>query len=110
MSFLGAVLSSFHGTVIHPQDVTAILLAGGAATIASAGVGLSDEYPQIKYRQDWDRAGYDGVIEQGMVLCIESFTGSDRGGEGVKLEQMVHVTASGTELLSTDPWDPVLYG
>ena len=45
-----------------------------------------------------------------MVLCVESFTGSDRGGEGVKLEQMVLVTDSGCEALSTYPFEEALLG
>jgi len=72
------------------------------------GVGMSDEYPKIAYYQDWDRIGYDGVIEQDMVLCIESFVGSDHGGPGVKLEQQVRVTESGHELLSTYPFEEEL--
>ena len=74
------------------------------------GLGMSDEYPQIRYSEDWDDRGYDGVIEESMVLCVESFTGSEHGGEGVKLEQMVLVTAGGTELLSTYPFEVSLLG
>ena len=40
-----------------------------------------------------------------MVLCIESFIGSEHGGEGAKLEQQVVVTRDGHELLSPFPWD-----
>ncbi|MGI9408132.1 MAG: M24 family metallopeptidase [Hyphomicrobiaceae bacterium] len=72
------------------------------------GVGMSDEYPKIYYRQDWDRHGYDGVIEDGSVLCIESFTGSERGGPGVKLEEMVRVTERGCEPLSSYPFEACL--
>ena len=68
------------------------------------GVGMSDEYPKLYYPEDSARQ-YDGVIEPGMVLCVESFTGSDRGGEGVKLEQVVLVTGNGTEILSTYPYE-----
>ena len=72
------------------------------------GVGMSDEYPKIAYYQDWDRIGYDGEIEENMVLCIESFVGSEHGGLGVKLEQQVRITASGHELLSTYPFEEEL--
>lgn len=72
------------------------------------GVGMSDEYPKIAYTQDWDDWGYDGVFEENMAICIESFTGSDKGGEGVKLEQMVLVTESGCEPLSTYPFETTL--
>ena len=69
------------------------------------GIGMSDEYPKIAYEQDWDDWGYDGVFEENMTVCIESFTGSDRGGEGVKLEEMVRVTKSGCEPLSSFPFE-----
>ena len=69
------------------------------------GAGMSDEWPKVAYRQDWDRIGYDGEIEAGMVLCIESFVGHEAGGEGVKLEQQVLVTEDGVDILSTVPFE-----
>ena len=69
------------------------------------GIGMSDEYPKIYYRQDWENDGYDGVIEADTTLCIESYVGSEHGGEGVKLEQMVLVTENGCELLSAYPFE-----
>lgn len=72
------------------------------------GVGMTDEYPKIYYRQDWDRHGYDGLIEPSMVLSVESFVGSDKGGPGVKLEEMYLVTDTGAEPLSTFPFEPAL--
>ena len=45
-----------------------------------------------------------------MVLCVESFVGSERGGEGIKLEQQVLVTETGTEPLSTCPFESLLLG
>ncbi len=71
------------------------------------GVGMSDEYPKLYYPEDGHRH-YDGVIEPDMVLCVESFSGSIHGGEGVKLEQMVRVTETGTEVLSTYPFEQQL--
>jgi Xaa-Pro aminopeptidase len=71
------------------------------------GIGLCDEYPGIPPIQDWDergyRGGYEGVIEENMTLCVESYIGADGGPEGVKLEQQVLVTAEGCRLLSTFP-------
>ena len=67
------------------------------------GVGLADEYPSIKHDSDWASKGYDGVIEPGMTLCVESFIGTEGGREGVKLEEQVLVTETGTETLSTYP-------
>jgi len=68
------------------------------------GVGMSDEYPKLYYPEDRDRQ-YEGTIMPDMVLCVESFTGSVHGGEGVKLEQMVRVTEDGTEILSNTPFE-----
>ncbi|MFT5113117.1 MAG: Xaa-Pro dipeptidase [Parasphingorhabdus sp.] len=69
------------------------------------GVGMCDEYPKIPYFQDWSQSGYDGVIEPGMVLCIESYVGESGGKEGVKLEEQVLVTENGYERLSCVPLD-----
>ena len=67
------------------------------------GVGLCDEYPAIYFPEDWESAGYSGVVEPGMVLCVESYVGRKDGGEGVKLEEQVLVTESGHEVLSNYP-------
>ena len=69
------------------------------------GVGLCDEYPCIFFPSAWDAYGYDGVVEAGMVLCVESYAGRHSGGEGVKLENHVLVTETGYELLSHYPVD-----
>ena len=69
------------------------------------GVGLCDEYPAIPYPADWERSGYDGHLEAGMVLSVESYVGRHGGREGVKLEDQVLVTANGPERLSTFPRD-----
>ncbi len=53
------------------------------------GVGMVDEWPAIAYAVDYDDWGYDGVIEEGMVLSVESFIGEVGGDEGVKLEEQV---------------------
>ena len=72
------------------------------------GVGLCDEYPAIRYPEDSLRRGYDGVIEPGMVLCVEAYVGEENAGEGVKLEQQVLITDTGHQLLSTYPYDDAL--
>lgn len=69
------------------------------------GAGMTDEWPKIAYRQDWNALGYDGEIEVGMVLCVESFVGDETGGEGVKLEQQVLITQTGAEILSQYPFE-----
>lgn len=69
------------------------------------GVGMSDEYPKIPYPQDWHWTGYDGELEAGTVLSVESYVGAEDGQEGVKLEQMVVVGENAVEPLSTFPLD-----
>ena len=73
------------------------------------GLGLSTEYPMIHYIQDWDAYGYDGVIEDGVVLCLETYVGQPGGSEGIKLENQVYVTSDGSELLDTFPMELVPY-
>ncbi len=66
------------------------------------GVGQCDEWPSITFPESWDEFGYDGVLEAGMVLTVESYVGAYAGGQGVKLENQVLVTEDGPENLS--PW------
>jgi Xaa-Pro dipeptidase len=73
------------------------------------GVGLCDEYPASNYAQDYAAgAGYDGQLEPGMTICIESYAGEVGGAEGVKLEQQVLISETGYELLSTFPFETEL--
>ena len=69
------------------------------------GVGLADEYPNIKHWNDFESKGYDGYLESGMTLCVESFIGSEGGREGVKLEEQVLITENGVERMSTYPFE-----
>ena len=73
------------------------------------GVGLCDEYPHGAYPEDYAAgSGYDGRLEPGMTVCIESYIGEVGGDEGVKLEQQVLITDMGYEQLSTFPFEPEL--
>ncbi|MDH3230996.1 MAG: Xaa-Pro peptidase family protein [Alphaproteobacteria bacterium] len=74
------------------------------------GVGLCDEWPAIKYPEDWDAEGYDGVLEPGMMLCVEAYVGAVGGKEGVKLEDQVLITETGCENLTNCPFDAKLMG
>jgi Xaa-Pro aminopeptidase len=76
--------------------------------LSAHGVGMTGEYPYLYHRTDFPDAGYDGIIESGMTLCVESFIGEETGGEGVKLEQQVLVTETGIELLSQFPFEDAL--
>lgn len=67
------------------------------------GVGQCDEWPCIYFPHVWARAGYDGELEAGMCLTVESYIGPRAGGEGIKLEDQYLVTDAGPELLSHFP-------
>ena len=69
------------------------------------GVGLADEWPMIVFPHSWETAGFDGVLEPGMVICVETFVGRRGGLHGVKLEEQVLVTDKDPEVLSTYPLD-----
>ena len=76
--------------------------------LSAHGCGMTGEYPFLYHRGDFPDAGYDGVIEAGMVLCVESYIGEEGGSQGVKLEQQVLVTETGIELLSKFPFEESL--
>jgi len=67
------------------------------------GVGLVDEYPSVAYAVDFDAWGYDGTFQENMVVSVESYIGEQGGKEGVKLEEQVLITASGSIVLSQSP-------
>ena len=67
------------------------------------GVGLCDEYPSIVYPTDFETGGYDGNLEAGMCICLESYIGTEGGMQGVKLERQALVTADGIEFLDVFP-------
>ena len=75
----------------------------GRYSVAMHGVGLCDEAPAIYYREDYDEVGYDGVFQEGMVMCVEALIGVEGGKECVKLEEQVLITADGYEQLTTYP-------
>ena len=72
--------------------------------VLAHGIGMSDEWPCIFYPQD-EAFMYDGVLEPGMTLCVESYVGEVGGREGVKLEQQILITEGGYELLSHFPFE-----
>lgn len=73
--------------------------------LSAHGCGMTGEYPYLYHRSDFCDAGYDGVIEPGMVICVESYIGANSGGEGVKLEEQLLVTDTGNECLSSFPFE-----
>jgi Xaa-Pro dipeptidase len=84
--------------------------AGNRYYLSAHGVGMTGEYPYLYHHQDYADFGYDGIIEPGMTLCVESYIGKPGDGEGVKLEEQILVTDSGTELLSDFPFEEALLG
>ena len=60
-----------------------------ASSVVMHGVGLCDEYPSIRYREDWDSYGYDGVFEPGMTICVEVYCG-EKGGRDRFVAMHVH--------------------
>lgn len=68
------------------------------------GVGMCDEYPRINPAHR-GKNPYDGTIEAGMVLTIESYMGPKGERDGVKLEEQVLVTETGYEMLSSYPME-----
>ncbi|WP_424830129.1 M24 family metallopeptidase [Ruegeria sp.] len=77
--------------------------------VLAHGIGMSDEWPCIYYPQD-EALAYDGVLEPGMAMCVESYVGEIGGAEGVKLEEQVLITEDGYELLSKFPFESNLLG
>jgi len=78
--------------------------------LSAHGVGMTGEYPYLYHRADFPAAGYDGIILPNMTLCVESYIGEEGGREGVKLEEQLRVTETGTELLSRYPFEEDLLG
>ncbi|WJS01287.1 M24 family metallopeptidase [Roseibium aggregatum] len=73
--------------------------------LSAHGCGMTGEYPYLYHHGDFPDAGYDGVVEPGMTLCVESYIGEDGAKEGVKLEQQVLITETGIETLSRFPFE-----
>ena len=61
---------------------------------------LGVEYPFIWYREDREWGAYDGLFEENMVVCVESYTGAEGGKEGVKLEIQCLITPDGARHLA----------
>ena len=71
------------------------------------GLGMADEWPAILHSPDHPEF-YNGELEPGMVICVESYIGKVGGVEGVKLEDQVLVTKTGPITLSRYPFEEEL--
>ncbi len=72
------------------------------------GVGLCDEWPYVVYPDQRVRGAFEGMLEAGMTLCVESLISREGGDFSVKLEEQVLITGSGVETLSRYPDHPAL--
>jgi Xaa-Pro aminopeptidase len=64
------------------------------------GSGLCNEFPLLIHSDKIRAKGHDGIVEPGMVICVESYAGAPGDAEGIKLEQQILITEDGPELLS----------
>ncbi|MCP4984221.1 MAG: aminopeptidase P family protein [Gammaproteobacteria bacterium] len=71
------------------------------------GLGMADEWPAILHSTQ-NPEFYDGELEVGMVICVESYAGKIGGVEGVKLEDQVLITENGPVVLSRYPFEEAL--
>ena len=69
------------------------------------GVGLCDEWPSIRYPQDWREGAFDYELQPGMALCVEALVAHKGGDFSIKLEDQVVVTETGVENMTTYPFD-----
>ncbi len=74
------------------------------------GVGLADEWPYIVYPEQRIQGAFEGALEPGMTLCVESLISREGGDFSVKLEEQALVTETGVETLSRYPLDEALAG
>ncbi|MGR4001277.1 MAG: Xaa-Pro peptidase family protein [Alphaproteobacteria bacterium] len=74
------------------------------------GVGMADEWPRIAYNEDNVDGIPEVILEEGMTLCVESYTGKAGGSVGVKLEEQVLISANGPILLTSYPYAEELLG
>ncbi len=69
------------------------------------GIGLCDEWPQIKYPTDGGQR--EGYFEKNMTITVETYIGKVGGREGVKLEQQYLVCENNLELMSHHPLEHI---
>jgi Xaa-Pro dipeptidase len=67
------------------------------------GVGLEEESPSVCHPQDV-QSNPDREIRPDMVLVVETFMGEVGGSHGVKLGDVVLVTADGAEVMAPYPY------
>jgi Xaa-Pro aminopeptidase len=69
------------------------------------GVGLCDEWPYVVYPDQRVAGAFEGALEPGMTLCVESLISREGGDFSIKLEEQALITENGIEVLSRYPLD-----
>ncbi|MEX0347460.1 MAG: M24 family metallopeptidase [Rhizobiaceae bacterium] len=69
------------------------------------GIGMCNEYPQVAPLKWFEQTGYDGQFQPNMTVSVESYIGERGAKEGVKLEEMVRITETGSELVAHFPFE-----
>lgn len=69
------------------------------------GLGMSGEWPNIPHDEPGVAYPLDGCVEPGMIICLESYIGSEESGQGVKLEDQFLILDDGVETMSTYRFD-----
>ena len=69
------------------------------------GLGMSGEFPNIPPAQRCVEYPLEGALLPGMVMCVESYVGCERSGQGVKLEEQVLISEQGNTVMSAYPFD-----
>lgn len=74
------------------------------------GIGTDDEPPFIPYADRKDDVMPQGEFQENMVVSVEFYAGKVGEQDGVKLEDMVWITAEGPVVLSLYPFEAKLMG
>ncbi|MFD0860354.1 M24 family metallopeptidase [Roseovarius aquimarinus] len=69
------------------------------------GLGLCGEFPYVPHYFEGENYRFEGAFRPGMVICIESYIGAEQEAQGVKLEDQFLITETGTERLTTYPFN-----
>jgi Xaa-Pro dipeptidase len=69
------------------------------------GLGMSGEFPNIPHVKPGQEYPLKGHLEAGMVICIESYIGSEKSAQGVKLEDQFLIGTDQIERLSNYRFD-----
>jgi Xaa-Pro dipeptidase len=69
------------------------------------GLGMSGEFPNIPHFTPGEAYTLAGVIEPGMIICVESYVGLESSAQGVKLENQYLIGENTVECMSTYTFD-----